>query len=504
MALAADPAAASRTDAPAPPPDANAPSRPDPRRGSWTGPLREIVGRWKGRARAESNGRVSASDIQVSVHVRALGSDGGGVELASLDPDTPHCPASNLKLVTTAAALVLLGPHQEFQTPVEWSADVRDGVLQGDLVLRAAGDPIVAVDGDARVEARLDPIADALRRAGVHRIAGRVVLDEGTFPDPGPGPGWPDPSQYWQEHCALAGGFSINAGVLQARVRPGHTGASAHVEVHPWPTGLVPRLGVTTKKGKLDVRVGATRTTLTVRGSIPPDVPIYLPDFSHPDPVTLFGEVLEDRLTRAGIRVDGGVVRERGVPGAEALLALRSPLDGVLVPINTHSRNSVADQLFLALGLAIEGAGTRDAGADATRRALRSLGVPLDGFHQVDGSGLSRDNRVSARQLTALLAGVFARGNETERLFRESLAVAGRRGTLAKRMVGTSAEGHVQAKTGWIRGVSAISGFCEAASGELLAFSILVSYPPSADGLNTRIFKPMEDEMLVALSEADR
>ena len=93
------------------------------------------------------------------------------------------------------------------------------------------------------------------------------------------------------------------------------------------------------------------------------------------------------------------------------------------------------------------------------------------------GSGLSRDNRVSARQLTALVEGVLARDPTSARVFRESLAVAGRSGTLEKRLRGTAAEGRVFAKTGWIRGTSALSGYVETLEGALLCFSILVEYP---------------------------
>jgi D-alanyl-D-alanine carboxypeptidase/D-alanyl-D-alanine-endopeptidase (penicillin-binding protein 4) len=256
--------------------------------------------------------------------------------------------------------------------------------------------------------------------------------------------------------------------------------------VHPSPHGLRAAYGVkTTASGKLDVRVGATRTTVTVKGEVPKKVGNYTAEFSHPDPVGLFSSVLMAKLGEAGITVDGGVRRARDVPAGTVLASLRSPVADALGPINAESRNGVADQLFLALGGTVAGAATRDGGHEATGMALARLGVPSEGLVQVDGSGLSRDNRVSAEQITALLAAVLGGDPRSARPFRESLAVMGESGTLDDRLVGEPAAGRVSAKTGWFAGASALSGVARTADGRELVFSILVEYPSKAGGLNT-------------------
>ena len=486
---AAEPAAADDLPggAPAPPPVAH------PATGSWTAPLSDTVRRWKRVVTEHTGGKVPASRVDVAVHVRRVGDR---VELAELRADAAHTPASNMKLVTTAAALVLLGPGLEFLTPVEAVGPVEGGVLRGDLVVRASGDPVCAPDGDARVEHRFAKLASDLAATGLTRVTGDLVLDEGTFAAPEPGPAWPDPGQHWQEYCALAGGFTVNGGVLQALVTPGRKGGPASIEVHPRPHGLRESYGVETRGRALDVRVGATRSAATVRGAIPAGRDTFVAEFAHPDPVQLFGTVLRDQLERAGIHIDGETRRERGAPAGERLAELRSPVDDVLGPINADSRNAVADQLFYALGHTVTGAGTRAGGSEATRLALARLGVPTSGFVQVDGSGLSRDNRVSARQITELVGAVLAKGGEAAALYRDSLAVAGETGTLARRLRDSPGAGRVRAKTGWISGASSISGVLETLDGEELVFSILVGYPASAGGLNTRCFKPMQDEIL--------
>jgi D-alanyl-D-alanine carboxypeptidase/D-alanyl-D-alanine-endopeptidase (penicillin-binding protein 4) len=167
--------------------------------------------------------------------------------------------------------------------------------------------------------------------------------------------------------------------------------------------------------------------------------------------------------------------------------------------INAQSRNGLADQLFLSLGHALTGEGSRAGGARAVESALERLGLPRTSLHQVDGSGLSREDRVSARALCALLERVLGAEPETARLYRDSLAVMGRKGTLEGRLRGTVAEGRVFAKTGWIAGVSTLSGYAAPEEGEALVFSILIEYPSELAGLNTSCFKPLQDELVLRL-----
>jgi D-alanyl-D-alanine carboxypeptidase/D-alanyl-D-alanine-endopeptidase (penicillin-binding protein 4) len=460
-----------------------------------TADARALVARHVERARIESKGKAHGNNVRVAVCLRELGA---GEELVALRADAPQPPASNLKLVTTAAALILLGPGAEWVTPFESSARLADGVLAGDLVLRAAGDPLCDPDNDGAAEARVLAAARALAEAGVRRIAGDLVLDEGDFAAPEPGPSWPDASQRWAEYCALAGGFSVNGGVLHARVAAGAVGKSASLAIHPRAHGLESSYGVKTVAGSaVDVRVGATATTATVKGTIGAKLGAYEAEFAHPDPVLLFGAVLQDALRAAGITLDGTLVRRRGVPRGKTLAELRSALAESLAPINAESRNSIADQLFFSLGHALVGAGTRAGGARAVTEALARLGVPREDLVQVDGSGLSRDNRVSARAVTALLERVLGADPAAARLYQQSLAVMGAKGTLETRLKGTAAEGRVFAKTGWISGVSALSGYLVPEHGRPSVFSILIEYPSEIGGLNTSAWKPLQDELVL-------
>jgi D-alanyl-D-alanine carboxypeptidase/D-alanyl-D-alanine-endopeptidase (penicillin-binding protein 4) len=447
---------------------------------------------------AAGKGRVRAEQCHVAVHVREVGSAG---EIVALDADRPLRPASNQKLVTSAAALVLFGVDGRFETVFESAAPVVAGVLQGDLVVHAGGDPLYDKARAGDVTHAFAPVAEQLKAAGITRVAGALVLDEGTFAPPAPGPAWPAANQHWTEFCALAGGFTANAGCLTAVVESGATGRAAGVELFPKGHGLESKLDVRTgaARSALDVRVGVAGGIARVEGSIPKDVPRWEGRFSVPDPVELFGRAARTALAAHGVKIDGAVVRERRGPSTEsrALAKLVTPIVDVLGPINTYSNNACADQLFLTMGRWQFGRGTREGGRAATALALERLGLGTQEFVQVDGSGLSRDNRISARQITALVDAVLTGEPRAAQAFRESLAVGGESGTLDKRLA--SLEGRVHAKTGFIAGVSALSGYLETADGRTLAFSILVDYP-GVDGLNTRAWKPMQDAICEVLA----
>lgn len=455
---------------------------------------REAVSRSKGRARADQ--------CTVAVHVREVGLSG---EIVALEADRPLRPASNQKLVTSAAALVLFGADGKFETVFESSAPIEAGVLRGDLVVHAGGDPLYDRDGGGDVARFFEPVAAGLKAAGITRVAGALVLDEGTFAEPAPGPGWPSQNQHWQEFCALAGGFTANAGCLTAIVTSGAAGRPAAVELFPRGHGHETKLDVKTgaARSALDARVGVAGGIARVEGLIPKDVPRWEGRFSVPDPVGLFGGAALAALTRNGVHIEGGVVRERRAPStaSRALAKLVTPIVDVLGPINTWSNNACADQLFLTMGRWQFGQGTREGGHAATALALERLGLDTREFVQVDGSGLSRDNRISARQITALVDAVLTGEARAAKAFRESLAIGGESGTLDKRLA--SLEGRVHAKTGFIGGVSALSGYLETADGRTLAFSILVEYP-SVDGLNTTCWKPMQDAICEVLAAGAR
>jgi D-alanyl-D-alanine carboxypeptidase/D-alanyl-D-alanine-endopeptidase (penicillin-binding protein 4) len=482
---------------------AEAPRRrvaPDP---ALVARIRGRIADFENAAARETKGKVGPKSVAVAVHVLDLDADG---ELVAIDADRSMRPASNLKLVTSSAALVLLGPAFSFETVFETQGAVEGGVLAGDLVARAAGDPLYDRQGDGSLTALLAPLVADLARRGIRRIDGALVLDELDFAEPSPGPAWPDAGQRWSEFCALAGGFSANAGCLTATVRPRGVGEEAEVRVEPRHDGLARKGRVVTgaARSRLDVRVEGRHGQAFVDGSIPAGVGPWSTRFAAADPVELFGAAVVRALKDGGIPVRDGWTRAHATAAGRwtELGRIVTPIGSVLEAVNTDSNNACADQVFLALGHAQGAGGTRAGGRAAVASALDRLGVSSEGLVQVDGSGLSRDNRVTARQITALVRAVLRLEPGTARAFVDSLAVAGETGTLDDRMDDPLLAGNVRAKTGFIAGTSALSGILDTRDGRRLVFSILVEYPPT-DGLNKRCWKPLENSICKELAGAD-
>lgn len=480
---------------------ASAPARPAALRGESLsldrigGELRAIVDRHRAKAVELSKGRLRDSQVDIALHLRV-----GDAEFG-LDADRALRPASNMKLATTAAALTLLGRDGTLVTPFEAVGELRDGRLNGDLVVRAAGDPLFdEQDGDegGHTARWFDALFAEFAARGLRSVGGDLVLDEAGFDAPGPVEGWPWPEDRFQEHCALSGGFSVNRGCVTIRVAPGSAGGAAKVSVLPEGHGLPPRFAASTGGERVTLGFDARADGLIVRGNIPARSKPFVGAAPVPDPVALFGAVLRAEFERRGIAIEGKLVRRRNASSGETIAALRTRFVDYLPAIHQESNNAVADQLFLAMAHSVSGDGTRANAQAVVRAAIERLGAGGDGYRQLDGSGLSDQNRISARQLTALIHAVLERGGEDAKLWSESLPLAGESGTLESRMRDGPARGRVRAKTGFIDGTSSLSGLARTRDGREIAFAILVNYPTVA-GLNTSVWKPMQDRICEAL-----
>jgi D-alanyl-D-alanine carboxypeptidase/D-alanyl-D-alanine-endopeptidase (penicillin-binding protein 4) len=198
-------------------------------------------------------------------------------------------------------------------------------------------------------------------------------------------------------------------------------------------------------------------------------------------------------LKIAGIEVQRGGSERVAPAGAQELARIASPTVRALINVtNRPSDNFYAEMLFKAMGARLAGSGTHRAGQFAVRGEMRKLGL-----HPTvsDGSGLSRTNRTTPRQVVRLFEEAVDTGIAAD--LRSSLAVAGRTGTLTRRMRGTPAEGSCAAKTGTLRGVSALAGICVTDAGDDVAFAFLLN------GVNTSAAKRIEDRMTAAIARVD-
>ncbi len=327
---------------------------------------------------------------------------------------TRRIPASNMKLFTTAAALARFGPEQRLQTTL-WRSGTLDesGVLQGNLYLVGGGDPTLSSPDFARrflgsAVSNLFELADDLEAAGVTKVTGRLFADDTVFDRLR---GVADSGFATSPYIGPLSGLDFNSGYADSG---GHGFAG--------------------------------------------------------DPAIVAADALADSLRSNNIPISTDVaLGTRPDTGATQVGEVDSPKMEVLTnETDVYSNNFFAEMLVKDLGARFGSAGTTRAGTVVVKRYARSLG---SGLHAVDGSGLTRGNRVSPAQVARLLAAMQKTDAAEE--FADSLPLAGKEGTVAQRMRGTAAAGRCRTKTGTLTGVSALSGYCFNASGKVMAFSVL-------------------------------
>ncbi|MBZ0134927.1 MAG: D-alanyl-D-alanine carboxypeptidase/D-alanyl-D-alanine-endopeptidase [Planctomycetes bacterium] len=424
-----------------------------------------------------------------------------GETILSQNADKALTPASNMKLLTTIAALDQLGPDFEFVTRVMSKGTVKEGTLTGDLCIMGGGDPNISgrfYEDDPT--ALFKQWAGKLKSAGITKVTGNLEYDSTLFGGDAYCDGWPQDEQYIKWYCAEVSALAFNDNCIGIRVLPTKPGQAAKIEVIP-ETAYVTIVNETrTAAGRKGAEIGIVRphgtNTITVKGTVYEQATWgYFTDVTVTDPAGYAATVFKETLAREGVTVQGGIkattLTNEAMQGYDVRVEHRAPLIQALTPINTNSQNLHAEMLFRQLGVRYAGKGTFKTGRAAMEAFLNEHGLLTDGVHITDGSGLARGNDVSANLIVKLLQ--LAAAGEYFAAFKDSLAVGGETGTLEKRLGDKSVAGKVYAKTGYINNVRSLSGYL-ITDNRRLAFSMLMN-----DCVYT---KQMQDEILEVLAKA--
>jgi len=427
---------------------------------------------------ARSLDRVLARRALRGATVAVLAEGADGRELYARDPDRPLIPASNAKVLTTLAAMARFGPTHRFETLLVADAPPDAGGAVGTLVLRGGGDP--AVNNEDWWQ-----IAYQLRRMGLRRVRGDLVLDDSLFDRERWHPSWGRTGS--RAYHAPVGALNANYGAFSVLMRPA-TEVGAPVVV-----GLLPPVAHLTvvnrarterararAKLRVDREAGPDGEQVLISGGVSADgEPVRL-HRSVLDPTRYAGSVLRWQLAAQGIQVDGAMRTGQEPEATHVLLRHQGRTLAEIVRLcMKYSNNQIAEALVKQLGVRTGAGGSWAAGASEMRRVLAGLGVDPGGFSLVDGSGLSYQNKATPRALVqALRSGEdsFDFGPE----WVAAMPLANLDGTLEDRASG--ATGAVRAKTGTLTRVTALSGWVRLASGERARFSILVNGYRGGDG----------------------
>ncbi|WP_255440548.1 D-alanyl-D-alanine carboxypeptidase/D-alanyl-D-alanine endopeptidase [Caenimonas sedimenti] len=381
---------------------------------------------------------------------------GGGAPRVAHRVDAPVNPASVAKLTTTFAALELLGPTYTWNTTVAVDGPVRDGVLQGNLYLKGQGDPKLVIE-------RLWLLLRRVQGMGVRSISGDIVLDRSAFEVPAVDPGAFDgeplrpynaaPDALLVNFKSVVLHFTPEAGQARVQAEPALAGVQ-------WPASIALASGECT-----DWRAGlranfADPARPRFEGVFPAACGSLSWPLAFPQPASYAARAVAGTWQEMGGQLTGQVREGRMPSGARVAFEWPSlPLAEIVRDVNKFSNNVMAQQLFLTLSLQQRGKGT----FEGSREIIRTWWTDRFGGEAPvmdNGSGLSRSERITARQLGQLLQAAWASPLMPELV--SSLPAAGLDGTLRR---GRRNVGLAHLKTGSLRDVAGVAGFVHGAQG---------------------------------------
>ncbi|MEV0408501.1 D-alanyl-D-alanine carboxypeptidase/D-alanyl-D-alanine-endopeptidase [Actinoallomurus sp. NPDC050550] len=413
-----------------------------------------------------------------------------GAVLYDRGSDDQKIPGSNNKIETSTAAFGILGADYRFKTSVYTRG--------GNLYLKGTGDPTLR-------GADYDKLAAAVKAKGIKKITGNLIADDTWFDHEYTPPGW-DPTDLPYSYAAGISALNVSpddvfdAGSIGVSITPGQEGKPVKVALTPATSVVKIDNRATTAKAGTSSTVSVDRKggTVVITGSYPANGGKEDHLSTAPNPTQYAADVFRRALKAHGVKVVGATKQAATPKGAKAVTTRQSmTLSQLATPFLKLSNNQIAEILTKAIGRKAAGKGTRAAGIAAISRYLKTLGVDTAKVKQTDGSGLSRTNQTTPRQVSVILQAVQPKPWFST--WYNALPIAGQPdklvgGTLATRMKGTAAAGNVHAKSGTLTGVTALSGYVKDDTGQPLFFSIMFN------GYQGGAPKDIEDKIAIRLA----
>ena len=425
--------------------------------------------------------RQKVPGTSLSVFVREVGRE---EPLISYNSTVPRNPASTMKVVTTYSALESLGPAYTWRTRAYATGPIRNQVLDGDLVLVGGGDPFMTHE-------RWWAFVSGLRQAGFARIAGDVIIDNTYFASQGDDRGAFDNRPY-RSYNVLPDALLVNFQTVTINAVPDAATGSVRVSANPWPANLTIDNNVRLDPGAcrrgaggivVAMPEGATGNRIELAGryaagcgqfSVSRAV-MKAPDYAY----GLFRTFWQ----QSGGTIGGGM-RLGTLPADAKLLYSHESLTlaEVIRLVNKYSSNSMARALFLTMGAARYPGrpATTTAGREAVLAFLAQQGIAAPELVLENGSGLSRNERMSAATMAEVLLAAYRSQYMPE--FAASLPLSATDGTLKRRFKAPEMQGRLRMKTGSLEGVSALAGFVNAASGRTFVTVVILNHPAADKG----------------------
>ncbi len=407
-----------------------------------------------------------------------------GEYLYKRNEDKLFIPASNLKLFTSAAGLIILGSEYKFKTNIYMNGFVDGSVLKGDLVVQGKGDP--SISGrfyNGNMLKVYSDWADSLVDAGIDEISGNIIGDDNAFDEVGLGTGWQwDYESNW--FAAPSSAISFNDNCVDLVVTVNKKTQQPEITLTPDTKYVIILNKVTTVPKDSTTSIEAYRelgtNVITVFGTIRDNSDSVKTFVTVNNPTQYAMVVFKDVLRKKGVIIDGYPIDINDMTTSldysrmKLLFTQESPpLKEIVKVINKNSQNLYAEQLLKTIGMETHGFGNVDNGVSAENKVFKEMGINPESMNIVDGSGLSRLDLVSPKQIVSLLSYMYK--SKYFIPFFNSLPIAGVDGALGDRMQNTKAQGKIRAKTGFLEGVRSLSGYAFTGDNEPIAFTIIVN-----------------------------
>ncbi|MEN6618864.1 MAG: D-alanyl-D-alanine carboxypeptidase/D-alanyl-D-alanine-endopeptidase [Rikenellaceae bacterium] len=414
--------------------------------------------------------------------------DSKGKTVASWNPDMPLLTASTMKTITTGLGLKLLGPDFRFVTKVGHTGFVENGVLYGDLFIVGGGDPTLGSKDTVAIP--IDKVFEewikAISAAGIVRINGNIVADDRFFEDETIPESW-SWSNLGPSYGSSASGLSFCENTQYFKFIPGQNiGDKVFLEsVYPEVPAMIYQNGLISSGSSTGDRSSYYVTDLAkvgkFTGTLPSGRDSVIVEVSNKFAPLSCAWEFRKFLSSRGI-ISDPEVKDAKTYNAPSLYELKiigetqSPaLSSIVNVTNRISNNFYAETIFKMIGKKLTGVGSYDSARVAVLRTMKEMDLSSRGYTQVDGSGLSRQNYVSAR----FFCNYFSKLEESDNFekFFESLPQPGGPGTLKSVLskVDIREKSKIHAKSGSLANVKCYAGYVEKRGGELYHFAILTN-----------------------------
>jgi D-alanyl-D-alanine carboxypeptidase/D-alanyl-D-alanine-endopeptidase (penicillin-binding protein 4) len=406
-----------------------------------------------------------------------------GKSIYSKNSGTLLTPASNLKIFTTGAALCILGKDFNYETTLYRSGVITDGILTGNLIVTSNGNPNISGRFyEGNTTAVFEDWGDTLLSLGIKGVIGDVVIDDTAFDRDYLVDSWPS-NQLACWYCAPVSAVSFNDNCIDITVFPEKGNGKVLYRLDPNTESfkVVNECKQTSRKSQHAIYFAKEYDDIVIKGRCYSKAGGFKESIPIDNPPVYFGSVLKETLRiKKGIRITGTVRLATRTYNSQnddlrKITSTKTDLLTTLAVTNKNSQNFYAEQILKTIGYYSGGKGSFNNGVKQIEKFLRDNKILAseDDYTQVDGSGLSPKNRITANQMINLLSYLYKTKYGEE--FRETLAVNGVDGTLKNRLKSNGKNHKIWAKTGYIKNVSALSGYLQTKKDNDIAFSIIIN-----------------------------